>query len=515
MSRSVGWLAGWAGLVAAGLIGSSDRAVIAQEAGRRVAIPTPALEGMELGAPSEADVLRTLASSSQPRDLPGAYLSGRVLVKFRAGGGAAQARARTLQQAGARASRTPEFADFEVMEIDPAADATAVASALAAQPDVEYAQPDYRVHKRFRPNDPDYSRQWNFPAIGMEEAWDINRGATASIIVAVLDSGMAFRNVSFTYFAPAFRRGNALYPALGNVTVPFAAAPDLASANRFAAPRDFIWNDTDPVDLDGHGTHVAGTIGQLTNNSSGGAGMAFNVRLMPVKVISTDWDDIFDSPNFGSDAIIAQGIRYAVDNGARVLNMSIGRSGGPAPAVEDALRYAVSRGAFVAISAGNDFEEGNPEERFAEIAGRIEGVMCVAAVGRDLNRASYSSVKPYVEIAAPGGDFRSGGLAATVVQQSYDPVIGFSDPLSSPPSVYRAPRFDAFVQLPNQGTSMAAPHVSGLAALLMQQGITNPAAIEAALKEFATDRGAAGRDDEYGFGLINPRATLRGLGVLR
>jgi serine protease len=141
--------------------------------------------------------------------------------------------------------------------------------------------------------------------------------------------------------------------------------------------------------------------------------------------------------------------------------------------------------------------------------------MCVAAVGRDLNRASYSSVKPYVEIAAPGGDFRSGGLAATVVQQSYDPVIGFSDPLSSPPSVYRAPRFDAFVQLPNQGTSMAAPHVSGLAALLMQQGITNPAAIEAALKEFATDRGAAGRDDEYGFGLINPRATLRGLGVLR
>jgi serine protease len=413
------------------------------------------------------------------------------------GSASAQARTATLQSVAASSTTRPAYADFEVIDIDPSQDAATVASSLAARPDVEYAQPDYRVYTRFRPNDPEYGRQWNFTALDMEAAWEINRGASSSVIVAVLDTGMAFKNVSFEYTAPAFRANNVIYPALGRIRIPFAAAPDLTSADRFVAPRDFIWNDTDPVDLSGHGTHVAGTIGQLTDNGSGGAGMAYNVRLMPVKVISGQWDAIFNSPNTGTDSIIAQGIRYAVDNGARVINMSIGRGGGPAPAVESAMRDAVARGAFIAISAGNDFEEGNPEERLAEIAARIDGVMCVAAVGRELNRAPYSGVKPYVEIAAPGGDVRVGGTPGAIFQQSYDPTIGYATPIDGPPSVYRAPRFDVFVQRPNQGTSMAAPHVSGLAALLMQQGITNPVAIEAAIKRFATDRGAAGRDDEY------------------
>src|SRR6185503_15568566 len=128
-------------------------------------------------------------------------------------------------------------------------------------------------------------------------------------------------------------------PALGIVDVPFAIAPELG--DRFVAPRDFIWNDNDPVDMDGHGTHVSGTVGQLTNNGVGVAGMAFNVRIMPVKVISGTWDDIFGSPFAGTDDVVARGVRYAVDNGARVLNMSIGRQGPPAPVVQDAIAYAV------------------------------------------------------------------------------------------------------------------------------------------------------------------------------
>ena len=107
--------------------------------------------------------------------------------------------------------------------------------------------------------------------------------------------------------------------------------------------------------------------------------MAFNVRLMPVKVIGGDWDIIFDAPNEATTSVVASGIRYAADNGAKVINMSIGfDGGGPLPAIEEALRYAVGKGVFVAVSAGNAFDEGNPEEGLAEIAAKMDG--------RDLGR---------------------------------------------------------------------------------------------------------------------------------
>jgi serine protease len=295
--------------------------------------------------------------------------------------------------------------------------------------------------------------------------------------------------------------------------VPFAAAPDLGGAERFVAPRDFIWGDTDPVDMDGHGTHVTGTIGQLTNNSLGVAGMAFNVKIMPVKAIDGVWDYIFDSPFVGTDDVVARAIRYSADNGAKVLNMSIGRNGPPAPVVREALVYAVSKGAFVVVAGGNDFLDGNPPERLAEFAPEIRGVVAVGAVGRDLRRASYSSTGSYVELAAPGGDSSRGGSAATILQQTYD--FDLTDTYIFGPSRYRAPRFDSFAYQFLQGTSMAAPHVSGFAALLIQQGITDPAAIEAAMEHYATDLGPAGRDNEYGYGLINPRAALRGMGLAK
>jgi serine protease len=197
-----------------------------------------------------------------------------------------------------------------------------------------------------------------------------------------------------------------------------------------------------------------------------------------------------------------------------VINMSIGRSAPPAaPIVGDAIRYAVSKGAFVAVSAGNDYEHGNPTEALAEQAGPIAGAMAVGEVGRELNRAYYSGVKSYVEIVAPGGDARSGGIAGTIFQQTYN--ADFVETFKLPPSRYVAPRFDVFDIVGYQGTSFSSPHVAGLAALLYSQGINNPAAIEAAIKRFAIDKGPTGRDDEYGEGLISPRATLRGLGLVR
>jgi serine protease len=290
-------------------------------------------------------------------------------------------------------------------------------------------------------------------------------------------------------------------------------APELGDA-KFVSPWDFIWDDDLPLDLDGHGTHVSGTIGQLTNNGVGVAGMAYNVRIMPVKVIDDVWDFIFDSPNIGSDDTVARGIRYAADNGAHVINMSIGRSeGGPASVIDDAIRYAVSRGAFVVVAAGNTADAGNAPSQTAQSAPGIPGMVAVGAVGRSLERAYYSTTNSYVEIAAPGGDQRRDGGQGGILQQTLDLDLLHTHELG--PESFSAPRADMFAYYFFQGTSMAAPHVSAFAALLMQQGITSPAAIEAAMKQFAMDLGPAGVDNQYGHGLIQPRTTLRGLGLAR
>jgi len=440
------------------------------------------------------------------------YLSGSIIVKFK-GGTSSPSRVSTMSAFGARSEGQPAYADFDIVAIAPDDDPVAVAGMMAARPDVEYAQPRYRNYPMFTPNDPLYRNQWNFPAIDMERAWDINPGASANITVAVLDTGLAYRSALIHFNARAFRIGTTIFPALGPIDVPFAAAPELGgAASRFPSSRDFIWDDTTPLDTDGHGTHVAGTIGQLTNNGLGVAGMAFNVKIMPVKVIDSDWDFIFNSPFQGTDDVVARGIRYAADNGAKVINMSIGRTaGGPATAIQDAIAYAISKGAFVAVAAGNGFEQGNLPNRVAEFAPQIEGMVAVGSVGRDLARAFYSSTGGYVELAAPGGDMRRSGTTGGILQQTLDQDVLFT--YGGTPAQYKAPRFDAFVYDYYQGTSMATPHVSGFAAMLMQQGITNPAAVEAVMKRFATDKGAAGRDNEYGYGLINPRASLRGLGL--
>src|SRR5471032_2647382 len=249
------------------------------------------------------------------------YVAGRVLVRFRD-----EASAAARQSAMAAVSRTavmtarPTYADFDVVRIDPAADAEATARAFGQRPEVLYAQAAYRVHALFKPNDPDYATlQWNLPLTNMEAAWDIQPQAGSTVTVAVIDTGLAYQNATITANIPAFQddQGN-VYPALGNVSIPYAAAPQLVgagNAGRIVAPHDFIWDQDTPFDFEGHGTHVSGTIGQLTNDSIGTAGVAFNVKLMPVKVIQSTWDYLFGSPHQGDDGDVALGIRYAADNG--------------------------------------------------------------------------------------------------------------------------------------------------------------------------------------------------------
>ena len=445
------------------------------------------------------DALRDqMARLAQP------YLPDSLIVKFRPGTTLNASRSMLALVNGTSSVSVPN-ADFDIVTTAPGVDPEAAARQLAALPDVEYAQARYIVRPRFVPNDPLYPRQWNFPLIDMERAWDVNPGATSSIVVAVIDTGVAYRGGTFR-FSTANPFAQQVFPGTSSVDLPFAAAPDLGPSTRFVSPFDFLFNDATPLDMVGHGTHVSGTIGQLTNNGVGVAGMAFNVSIMPVKVLGDIWDLVFTGQT-GSDDTVAMGIRYAVDNGAKVLNLSIGRTGDPAPVIESALTYAVSRGAFAAVAAGNDFLDGNPIERPADLGPRIDGVMTVGAVRQNRQRTWYSNTGSYVEIVAPGGDQRDDGSTGGILQQTLDEDFVFP--------ARGLPRFDTFVYEYFDGTSMATAHVSGFAALLMQQGITDPAAIEAAIKKFATDLGTPGRDDQYGAGLISVRNTLRGMGLAR
>jgi len=473
--------------------------------------------------PDAAEALhRAAIRASLTNAVAGAnFRSGRMIVRFR-DDASLDARLSALSDAtdGGVMGDRGSYADFDMVQLAAGEDPVEASRRLMEDHAdvVEYAQPSYRMHTMFKPNDPLYaSNQWNLPMIDLERAWDIQPAAGSSITVAVVDTGLAYQDATVVATVRPFRDDQGrLYPSLGRVMIPYSAARQVVAAarpERIVSPRDFIWNTNTPLDFDGHGTHVSGTIGQLTNDNEGTAGVAFNVKLMPVKVVDAVWDDLFGAPNEGTDDTVARGIRYATDNGAKVINLSVGRNGSPAPVVEDAIRYAVSRGVFVAIAGGNGFEDGNPVEVVAEIASRVKGAVSVAAVDRNRNRAFYSTTGSYIELAAPGGSSRGFGVTGAVYQQTFDGT--FTDTFLLPPLLYRAPRFDVLGYIPYQGTSMATPHVAGAAAMLMQQGITSPAAIEDALEKYATDLGTAGRDDQFGFGLIDVRNAMFGLGIAK
>jgi serine protease len=442
------------------------------------------------------------------------YVPYQVLVKFKSGvSQSGQQRALMALRSRPAVSDLKWSGDVAVLTDASQPDATVLSAQLKEQPEVQYAEPNYIRHVSATPNDPSFSsRQWNFQALDLPRAWDISPGGSRNVTVAVLDTGMTTVTSSFSA-----RTWNGI--GFQTIVVPFAVNPDF-SADRFVAPMDFFTGDGATVlDLHGHGTHVGSTIGEDTNNNLALAGIAYKVKMMPVKVCGGYWDLQFAWSASGMTGFfppidslcdsfdISQGIRYAADNGARVINLSVGGDDASS-AEQDAIKYAVGKGVFVAIAAGNSYADGNAPQYPAAFAKTIDGAMAVSAVGRSLNHAWYSSSGSYVEIAAPGGNDLDGGTSGMIWQST----ILQSD---SDPDFIIFPRFDRYAETPEEGTSMASPHVAGIAALVMSRGLTNPAAVESVIKATAKDLGAPGRDDLYGSGLVQPRTALLGFGFAK
>jgi serine protease len=447
------------------------------------------------------------------------FLPGEVIVRFKDGvERSAQQRALDVIRSRPSIDRLEWHGDYAVLRDPSQPDARVLAEQLGAQPEVAYAEPNRLRRKSLTPNDTGYSpRQWNLQAIDMPKAWDINPGARADIIVAVVDTGVTTFTGNLT--APTWNGS-----AIQTITLPFATNPDLSSS-RLASPSDFVTGGgTTVLDTDGHGTHVSSTIGEDTNNNLLDAGLAYNVRIMPVKVCASYWDVQFSFSAAGNrgfvprdsggcpTSAIASGIRYAADNGAKVINLSLSGEG-ESPTEQAAMQYALDKGVFIAIAAGNAKQSGNPTQYPAFYAQSMAGVMAVGATNRSGNRASYSTTGNYVEIAAPGGDpLDSDATGSGFIWQST------IRPSVSDPALVLFPRFDAYGEVGYAGTSMASPHVAGLAALLYSQGITKPSAIESAIVKTAKFLGTPSptnpaRNDDFGAGLIQPRTALFGLGL--
>ena len=359
---------------------------------------------------------------------------------------------------------------------------------LRARPGVLSATPSYMAHvSGYVPSDPGNGApggwealQWNFlPTTGVDapDAWqhliDAGRPGGKGVVVAVVDTGIAYSSHAG-----------------------YARSPDFSSI-RFVHGHDFVDHDAFPNDENGHGTHVAGTIAEGTNNGVGLTGLAYGVKLMPIRVL--------DRHGWGDTVPIAKGIRWAVDHGAQVINMSFefptGITRVQIPDIMDALAYAHSHGVLVVGAAGN------AEQPAVAYPARAGDVLSVGATTERGCEAKYSNEGRDLDIVAPGG-----GRDAPLRH----------DPNCHPKAPGRGIYQMTFLKtasplrfgLPSGyvGTSMAAPHVTAAAALVIASGLLGPApapeAIERRLELTARDLGAPGWDKHYGWGLLDAgRAT--------
>ncbi len=291
------------------------------------------------------------------------------------------------------------------------------------------------------PNDPLFPRQWNLQQIHIEEAWKISKGK--GTIVAVVGTGIS-------------------------------RVSDLEKTD-FVAGYDFINDNSDATDDQGHGTHMAGTIAQSTNNGFGTAGIAPEASLMPVKVLSIGGN--------GTVADIAEGIRFAADRNVSVIALGMVGNGNSV-LLQKAIEYAHRKGSVMIAPAGNS---GN---NAAGYPARYRYVLGVSALDSKADKAPYSNAGAGVDISAPGGWIQGEDPTGGILQNTFDRKMKVS------------------IFAPYQGTSMAVPHVAGVAALLHTLGVTDPDEVGTLLMRSTQSLPHDPRND-FGAGKLDATAALK------
>jgi subtilisin family serine protease len=338
-------------------------------------------------------------------------------------------------------------------------DELAVIEGLNDDPAVAYAEPNFRYRAFVDPNDPGYGQQWAHTTIRSSAAWDITTGS-ADLIIAIIDSGID------------------------------SGHPDLAS--KIVSGYDFVDNDDIPHDLNGHGTHVAGIAAAATSNATGVAGTDWQARIMPVRVLD------YAGQGYASD--IAEGITWAYQHGAKVINLSLG---GPSPSetMQNVINNAHAAGSLVIAAMGNCRDADPP---FCPTANptmypaAYAHVMAVAATAPLDSYTFFSQYGDHCDIAAPGGEM-----------SGYHDPDGIYSTMPTYPvymtTVYNYYQGYDFVH----GTSQAAPYVAGLAGLVWAADPTLTVdEVQSTIETTAVDLGPGGWDPDYGHGRIDARAAV-------
>jgi subtilisin family serine protease len=359
------------------------------------------------------------------------------------------------------AEQTDLSASYRV-RFDPAQSVSQAVQRLSELGEVAVAEPNrWREQAAVFPNDPLFAQQWGLKKINCPRAWEQSRGS-AAITVAVIDTGV---DLDHPELAPLLRQGKD-FVDLG---------PDPVAEDGWVFEGDFLGADDVPQDEVGHGTHVAGTIACRSDNREGVSGVTWECRLMPVRVLARirRLDNGVVS-GVGSAADIAAGIRWAVDHGARILNLSLG--GTRATGVErDAIAHAISRNVVVVAAMGNDFGQ------VVNFPAAFDDVIAVGATDVLDRKAPFSNTGPHIDVAAPG---------VNILSTFLDDTFSSSD-----------------------GTSMACPHVAGVAALLLSRDpFLNADDVRNILRSTARPLRRSPNDpvpnDQFGFGLVDANAAL-------